>query len=251
MKIVLVSGGFDPVHSGHIAYLNAARDLGDRLVVGLNSDEWLTRKKGKPFMAWHERHAVLSNLKSVDNVIAFDDIDNTATDAIRTVRELHPNDTIIFANGGDRTSSNIPEMNCNIDNVEFVFAVGGENKLNSSSWILNSWDKISRERPWGRWSVLKNYPNVKVKELTVMPGQRLSMQRHKDRSEFWFVAEGTATVSTLNVSSDEEYDTAEQFSHTWIRQRQWHRLSNMHDTVLKLVEIQWGDRCEEDDIERK
>lgn len=140
-RLVLITGGFDPIHSGHIEYINAAKKLGDYLFVGLNSDEWLTRKKGKSFMPWCERHIILANLRSVDDVFAFDDNDNTAIDAIRTIRERNPEQTIIFANGGDRTKENIPEMNCGIDDVEFVFGVGGENKKNSSSWILKSWEQ--------------------------------------------------------------------------------------------------------------
>ena len=92
-------------------------------------------------MPWCERHIILANLRSVDDVFAFDDNDNTAIDAIRTIRERNPEQTIIFANGGDRTKENIPEMNCGIDDVEFVFGVGGENKKNSSSWILKSWEQ--------------------------------------------------------------------------------------------------------------
>ena len=141
MSIVLVTGGFDPVHSGHIEYINAARKLGDVLFIGLNSDDWLTRKKGKPFMSWHERHIILSNLRSVYDVFAFDDSDGTAIDAIRRIREENPEQTIIFANGGDRTKENIPEMECGIDDVEFVFGVGGQEKKNSSSWILENWVK--------------------------------------------------------------------------------------------------------------
>jgi D-beta-D-heptose 7-phosphate kinase/D-beta-D-heptose 1-phosphate adenosyltransferase len=144
MKLVLITGGFDPVHSGHIEYINAARKLGDYLFVGLNSDDWLTRKKGKPFMCWHERHMIVSNLRSVDDVFAFDDSDNTAIDAIRTIREANPDLTIIFANGGDRTKENIPEMNCGDDDVEFVFGIGGTDKINSSSWILNNWTQEHR-----------------------------------------------------------------------------------------------------------
>jgi D-beta-D-heptose 7-phosphate kinase/D-beta-D-heptose 1-phosphate adenosyltransferase len=109
-KLVLITGGFDPCHSGHIEYINAAKKLGDYLFVGLNSDDWLTRKKGKPFMPWTERHIILSNLRNVDDVFAFDDSDNTAIDAIRRIREENPDQTIIFANGGDRTKENIPEM---------------------------------------------------------------------------------------------------------------------------------------------
>ena len=75
MKIVLVTGGFDPLHSGHMDYFNSARSLGNKLAVGLNSDEWLTRKKGQPFMSWQERAGIISNLRSVDYVIEFDDSD--------------------------------------------------------------------------------------------------------------------------------------------------------------------------------
>lgn len=142
VKIVLITGGFDPIHSGHIEYINAAAKLGDCLFVGLNSDDWLTRKKGKPFMPWIERYVILSNLKSVDNVFAFDDSDGTAIDAIRIIRNESPGIPIIFANGGDRTKENIPEMNCGFDNVEFAFGVGGQNKINSSSWILKKWQEI-------------------------------------------------------------------------------------------------------------
>jgi cytidyltransferase-like protein len=141
MKIVVITGGFDPLHSGHVEYINAAAQLGDCLFVGLNSDDWLTRKKGKPFMPWTERHIILSNLRSVDDVFAFDDSDNTAIDAIRRIREEMPGIPIIFANGGDRTKENIPEMECGIEDVEFVFGVGGENKKNSSSWILKKWNE--------------------------------------------------------------------------------------------------------------
>ena len=140
MSIVIVTGGFDPIHSGHIEYLRCARELGDRLFVGLNSDEWLTRKKGKPFMSCIERHIVLSSIRYVDLAFSFLDDDNSAIDAIRTVRAMAPDEPIIFANGGDRTNLNIPEMKCGIDNVEFVFGVGGTNKKNSSSWILNNWN---------------------------------------------------------------------------------------------------------------
>lgn len=139
MTIVLATGGFDPIHSGHINYLNDAKKLGNVLYVGLNSDGWLTRKKGKPFLNWEERAIIVSNLKSVDYVIPFEDFDGTAKDAIRIVRKHHLTDKIIFVNGGDRTEANIPEMDIDDPNLEFVFGVGGDFKQNSSSWILKSW----------------------------------------------------------------------------------------------------------------
>ena len=139
--VVLVTGGFDPIHSGHIAYFLSAKKLGDSLIVGLNSDEWLTRKKGKPFMTWDERAAVTSALKPVDSVFAFDDSDNTAIDAIRAALKDFPDSHIVFANGGDRGKDNIPEMVFESDRVSFSFGIGGDDKKNSSSWILKNWEK--------------------------------------------------------------------------------------------------------------
>ena len=142
-KIVIATGGFDPIHSGHIAYLNEAKKLGDFLIVGLNSDEWLQRKKGKFFLPFSERYYILSHLKMVDFVMNFDDSDNSAKNAIVKTRLSHPSEKIIFANGGDRTSENIPEMSLKDNNLEFVFGVGGDFKMNSSSWILNKWNEKS------------------------------------------------------------------------------------------------------------
>lgn len=137
--IVLVTGGFDPIHSGHIAYFNEAKKLGDFLVVGINSDEWLTRKKGKPFLTWDERECIISSLRMVDMVLHFDDSDNSAKDAILKARQLFTTKHIIFANGGDRTKDNIPEMSLKDNNLTFAFGVGGDYKKNSSSWILEKW----------------------------------------------------------------------------------------------------------------
>ena len=139
-KLVLVTGGFDPLHKGHIAYLEAAYRLGDGLVVGLNSDAWLQRKKGKQFMDFEDRKAVLDALWMVDEVIAFDDSDDSARAAILFCL-VNTKERVVFANGGDRTSGNIPEMDVISDRLDFAFGVGGDEKLNSSSWILERWNK--------------------------------------------------------------------------------------------------------------
>jgi cytidyltransferase-like protein len=255
MNIVLVTGGFDPVHSGHISYLNHAQHLGGdlHLIVGLNSDAWLTRKKGRPFMPWRERMVVLDNLHMVDEVISFDDSDGSSIDAIRKVREKYPDAHIIFANGGDRTQDNIPEMAFQDDNLEFVFGVGGEDKKNSSSWILQEWKAPKTERAWGYYRVLHEVGScTKLKELTVNPKTCLSMQRHQHRAEFWFVAEGEATVYTVDPHST-DYDlmaSPARHQHTWIKLNEWHQLCNETDRPLKLIEIQYGDSCIEEDIER-
>jgi len=107
--VVLVTGGFDPLHSGHIEYFKAAKQLGDKLVVGLNSDEWLIRKKGRPFMSFQERSKIISALECVDTVISFDDSDDTACGAIYKTLATHGNIKVIFANGGDRNNTTTPE----------------------------------------------------------------------------------------------------------------------------------------------
>ena len=251
MKIVIVTGGFDPIHSGHIALLKEAKNLGHALAVGLNSDEWLRRKKGHEFMPWSERSAIIENLKMVDIVFSFDDSDGSAIDAIKRVKEVYPEDELIFANGGDRTKDNIPEMV--FEDVEFVFGVGGEDKKNSSSWILDEWKSPKTARPWGYYKVLHQVgKEVKLKELTVEPGKSLSMQKHKQRAEFWFVSEGEASVYTLNRKTDSELvGKFTQFDHTWIANNEWHQLVNETSEPLRIIEIQYGSDCSEEDIERK
>jgi cytidyltransferase-like protein len=252
MKIVLCTGGYDPLHSGHISYFKAARSLGDMLIVGINSDEWLERKKGRAFMPWNERLCIVNNLAMVDEVYTFDDEDDSARAFIRQVRAHYPDAELVFANGGDRTKDNIPEMDVQDTNLTFAFGVGGEDKKNSSRWILEEWRSPKTERSWGYYCILHEpNKNVKLKELTVNPGKSLSMQRHKDRSEFWFVSEGVATVYTVNRSTDiEMVGMFKEYQHIWIPSHSWHQLCNETDRPLKLIEIQYGDQCIEEDIER-
>jgi cytidyltransferase-like protein len=251
-KIVLITGGFDPLHSGHIAYFKAAKKLGDILVVGVNSDAWLTRKKGMPFMPYSERAEIVKNIVGVDFVINFDDNDGSAKNAIQMVRQSYPTDQIIFANGGDRTNDNIPEMVIVDNNLQFVFGVGGFNKANSSSWILQEWKAPKTERPWGYYRVLHEVPGMKVKELTVDPGKSLSMQRHQLRSEYWIVSEGAAVV---NRQMDSGYAmpavTLNKHHEYRVPVTEWHQLTNPFDVPIKVVEIQYGESCLEEDIERQ
>ncbi len=250
--IVLVTGGFDPIHSGHIGYFKDARALGDMLIVGLNSDEWLIRKKGRAFMPWNERLCIVNNLAMVDEVYTFDDVDGSAKQFIHQVRAHYPEARLIFANGGDRTATNIPEMGVADANLEFRFGVGGDNKRNSSSWILEEWKAPKTPRPWGYYRVLHEAPGVKVKELTVEPGGALSMQRHQERAEFWLVSSGEATVYTLNAATDAELrGRYGQHEYLHIDTHEWHQLVNEDNNPLKIVEIQYGERCEESDIERQ
>lgn len=252
-KIVVCSGGFDPIHSGHIRMLRAACLLGDILVVGINSDEWLTRKKGRPFMPWKERYEVIKAISYVDAIIEFNDHDDTAIDLLKKVKRSYPTSEyeIIFANGGDRTKDNIPEMS--VPGITFEFGVGGENKANSSSWILEEWKAPKTVRDWGWYRVLDDKPGYKVKELVIEPGKHLSMQRHFKRSEHWYILKG---VCTLTVGADDmgrSYITHHLGPNRTFKidTEQWHQGANLSDrTYCHILEVQYGVECREDDIER-
>jgi D-beta-D-heptose 7-phosphate kinase/D-beta-D-heptose 1-phosphate adenosyltransferase len=254
-KVVLVTGGFDPLHSGHIAYFKAAQELGDHLVVGVNSDDWLTRKKGKPFMSFTERAEIIKELACVDEVIGFNDDDGSACMAIGQVLATKGSSwTVVFANGGDRTNKTTPEYATygNTPDVEFAWKVGGSNKANSSSWILDEWKTQKTERDWGYWRVLDDAPDkgYKVKELVIYPGKSLSDQKHFERSEQWQVLSGT-------VKMDTEYNSLKNVTHLQSSSRPyeigkevWHKASNPSDINAHILEIQWG-VCYEEDIERR
>lgn len=135
--VVVVSGGFDPLHSGHISYFRSAKELGDFLVVGINSDAWLSRKKGKPFMPFDDRFSVVSSIRYVDFVMSFNDDDDSAINLLENVKSIWNSSKIIVANGGDRNQTNNREIT--VQGVEFVYGVGGSFKMNSSSDILRKW----------------------------------------------------------------------------------------------------------------
>ena len=249
MKYVLVTGGFDPLHSGHLAYFKAAKKLGDKLVVGLNSDEWLTEKKGQPFMPFAERLAIISELECVDNVLSFDDSDGTACGAIFKLMATTTGE-YVFANGGDRVDGNVPEYATYGDKIEFAYGVGGTDKINSSSWILEEYKNPKTVRSWGWYRVLDNKPGYKVKELVIEPGKSLSMQRHRHRSENWYVLKGTCVIQTNYNNRDEEVTVDTNRSYT-INQNVWHKGINNTQEHCHILEVQFGEYCIEQDIERK
>ena len=144
-EISLVTGGFDPIHSGHISYFKRAKDLSNYLVVGLNGDPWLTRKKGQYFQCWTERADIVRHLDMVDAVISYDDSDGSSCEGIAQCLDIA--ETVIFCNGGDRGKDNIPELAKYGDNprVKFEFGIGGNDKMNSSSWILHGYFERQRK----------------------------------------------------------------------------------------------------------
>ena len=141
-KLSLVTGGFDPIHSGHISYFKRAKDLSNYLVVGINTEEWLTKKKGQYFLSWKERAEIIRHLDMVDAVISWEDDEfGSACGAIEKCLDIAQ--TVVFANGGDRGKMNIPEYERYKDDsrVIFEFGVGGDDKINSSSKLLEEWIK--------------------------------------------------------------------------------------------------------------
>ena len=250
MNIVVISGGFDPIHSGHISYIKSAKKLGDKLIVALNSDDWLINKKGKFFMPFNERKEIIKNLSDVDQVISFEDDDiGSAKNALLKVKELYPTDKIAFANGGDRNKENIPEMS--VDGVEFLFSVGGDDKKNSSSWILKEWQYYHEKRIWGSFYNLFEKDNVKVKELIVSPGKGMSFQRHFKRNEIWLVSDGSCIINYSKDNPNHKKNIQlDQFDHYLVPVGDWHQITNPFTKPCHIIEIQYGEECVEDDIER-
>jgi D-beta-D-heptose 7-phosphate kinase/D-beta-D-heptose 1-phosphate adenosyltransferase len=134
-KIVAVSGGFDPLHIGHVRLFREAKKLGENLVVILNNDNWLRKKKGYVFMGQDERKEIIESLASVDKVIVT--VHNMNPADMSVCAELLALRPDIFANGGDRTKKNIPEVAiCKKIGCKMVFNVGRGGKVQSSSWLL-------------------------------------------------------------------------------------------------------------------
>ncbi len=139
-NIIILSGGFDPVHKGHIRMFKEAKIHGN-VFVGLNSDEWLLRKKNKYFMPFEERKEILESIKYIDLVFEFNDEDDTACSLIKDIYDHYNNKCIIFfGNGGDRTNQTTPEVEyCKKNNIEMIWGLGG-GKIQSSSDLLKNWE---------------------------------------------------------------------------------------------------------------
>mgnify|MGYP003635262031 CR=1 FL=1 len=137
--VMILSGGFDPVHVGHLRMIQAAAELADTVVVGVNSDDWLMRKKGYVFMPHSERTEIIKGFGGCTRAVGFNDSDNTASDLLRVVRDMYPDKSITFGNGGDRTSDNIPETSAAEESgIQLVWSVGGGKVQSSSTLVADS-----------------------------------------------------------------------------------------------------------------
>lgn len=244
MKKVVVSGGFDPVHVGHLQMLEQAKSLGDHLIVILNSDRFLQNKKGYVFMPFKERKKILLGFKAVDKVVKCIDKDNTV---IETLKNLKLKDKVdIFANGGDRKSiEDIPESKiCNENNIEMVFGIGG-GKIQSSSELVKKFLNYREERPWGFFENLLEEKNYKVKKLVIFPKEKISFQFHNFRNEKWFVVKGSGKVFI-----DQNMFDCKKGHFFEIKKQEKHSIENNGKSPLEIIEIQSGSKLAEDDIVR-
>ena len=237
---VVISGGFDPIHIGHLRMIQEASKLGNKLIVIANSDRFLVDKKGYAFMPIEERIEILEGFQGVDKAVESIDEDMTVCKTIEWLAQEE--DIACFANGGDRKNqADIPEsVVCEKYNIEMEFNVGG-GKIQSSSSLVGG----EVVKPWGSYKTFEKGEGYLLKRMTVNPGEILSLQSHDHRSEFWYVLEGIATVECdENVFDIKEYESAN------IPLKSKHRLSNNSNKVLKVIEVQIGNILREDDITR-
>ncbi len=245
---VAVSGGFDPIHIGHVRMFEAARALGDKLVVIVNNDHWLRSKKGYVFMPQNERKELIASLPSVDKVVLTDHKkDDPDRSVCRALEKLKP---AVFANGGDRKSiKDIPEAGvCKEYGIKMVFNVGTGGKVQSSSWLTRDVSKnfLRSVRPWGEfygWNAGKEW---KLKTVHIKPGKRLSLQYHNHRSELWTLVEGDATA-TIEADGKRERVRLIKGQIFTVPVRAVHRLESRRGGVI--VEIALG-AFDENDIVR-
>jgi len=251
-KVVAVSGGFDPIHIGHVRMFERARALGDRLVVILNNDNWLRAKKGFAFMPEQERAEIIERFPYVDQVIITGHVPN---DPDRSVcKELEALKPDIFANGGDRKNErDIPEAAvCAKYGIEMIFNIGEGGKVQSSSWLTNAVKDTGREiRPWGQFRVLDAGKGYWVKTLIVDPGHRLSLQAHKERAEFWLCVRGSVLAERgvlkagkSDIIEKKILNVGDSFL---VQPGELHRISS--EKGATVVEVALGEPTEQD-IER-
>ena len=215
-KRIAISGGFDPMHPGHIAMIEGAMKYGEVHII-VNSDDWLIRKKGFFFQPWVDRKKILEAY--TPHIHAVDDADGTVCEALRRIRPDY------FGNGGDRGKTNTPELTvCEELGIEPVFELGG-GKYSSSS-ALNAKQRVPTR--WGWYDVILDMDKLKVKMLHIEAGKSLSLQRHRDRSEFFFMPNGEMRVNLPGV---------------------WHILQAPNTESMDVLEVQVGVSTE-DDIEK-
>jgi len=248
-KWVAVSGGFDPLHIGHVRMFKAARKLGDKLAVIMNNDNWLQTKKGFVFMPQKERAEIIRHLPFVDKVILTDHkIKDPDKSIARSLKKLKP---AIFANGGDRKNmKDIPEAAvCKELGIRMVFNVGKGGKVQSSSWMIGAARRPASQtiRPWGRFFGWDNGKKWYLKTVYIAAKKRLSLQYHHHRSEHWMLVEGDASATIQKPGQKPKRMKLVRGEVVYVDTKVVHRLESKRGGIV--VEVAIGD-FDENDIVR-
>ncbi len=236
MRVVATSMYADFFHVGHLECLKMAKELGDYLLVFVDSDRKAILKKGFVFMPEEERAEIIRNIKCVDEVVV---VDTPISEAI----EKYSDRINIFAKGGDRTIDNMPleEIEaCRKFGIELVCGLG--EKIQSSSNLI---DNSSVIRPWGKYTILHQGLGYAVKRITVNPKARLSLQYHMKRNEYWTVKTGMAQVAIGDYMC-----VLKENESVYIPATAIHRVTNVCNSPLEFIEVQTGAELNEDDIVR-
>ena len=241
MKTVVASGFFDPLHKGHIEYLKKAKELGDYLIVLVNSNEAAQRKKGYYFMDVKERVEIVQSLQFVDEAIIAKDGDGTVAASLSDIRPK------IFAKGGDRKLDNLPKQEidvCDKYGIDIVTGLG--DKIQSSSDIITRHLKNNAVyKQWGYYITIYYDQKIKIKLLYIFPGMSISLQKHMKRDEMWSIICGEAQVRV-----DDIFDTYKEKDTLYIERNTLHKVTNMSNKTLVIHEIQIGGCNIEEDIIR-
>ena len=195
-----------------------------------------------------QRAQILEEFESVSEVIIqHNDDDESSNNAIIDFHKLHRDKTICYCNGGDRSQEDkIREAQiCKNLGIDLKFGIGGIHKLESSSNLTKNHLSENESRPWGNFHIIAKGKGYQIKEMNIKPGKKQSLQRHKNRSEYWQVISGSGMV----YLEDSKFKL-DKNDNIYIPQGDLHRLENIGKDLLKIVEIQIGKKISEDDIER-
>jgi len=251
--VAVVSGGFDPIHAGHIALIREAATIG-KVHVLLNSNDWLKRKKGRAFLDYDTRAEIISEFSSVHAVSPVADRDGTVVNGLRYVQERYTHSKIAFLNGGDRTSKSTPERAyCEENNIKLIWNVGGGKQASSSELLetYNSSTGSTTIRTWGEYEVLEQGQKWRAKILRINPGRALSLQRHFKREERWIVVQGEGKVWVNEVFLHKKLKPLRVGSVVEIAKKEYHWLHNTSSSEqLIIIEAWLGEELSESDIER-